>query len=397
MIERALFPLLSHHKDLIYLDQAATSQKPHAVIHELSHYYSYDNAPIYRSTYRLAEEATQKFEQARGVIARFIGADADELIFVSNATAGINFIAESWGRAHINAGDEIVLTELEHHANLLPWQRLVQEKGAVLKFIPVDVAGILHYELIDKVITSKTKLVSFLDVSNALGVSVDISPLVKAARAVGARILIDACQSVAHRRISVKDYDCDFLVFSSHKMCGPTGIGGLYIKKAVQPEVPPYQVGGGMVHEAQYHEVQYLKPPRCYEAGTPPVAQAVGLARACTFLEPYMIDGALHKHSNKLVRYALEKLEHIPHVKIIGPIEQLKQYATLFSFIHTAYHAHDVGAYLAHHTIAVRTGHYCAQPLAKKLGIDASVRVSFFGYNTVHEVDTLVACLEKLQ
>lgn len=396
MVKRDFFPLLSHYQDLIYFDNAATSQKPSMVINALSDFYTTLNAPIYRSIYPLAEQATQAFEDARRSIAQFIYAQEDEIVFVSNATAGINFIVDTWGQEHIGPGDEIVLTELEHHANLLPWQHLAQRKKAVLKFIPIDSQGNLQYDQLDIIMTKKTKIVSFLDVSNAIGVHVNVSKIVQAAKSVGARVLIDACQSVPHQSISVNEYGCDFLVFSGHKMCGPTGIGILYIKKSVQPEVPPYQFGGGMVFHASYQEARYLEAPRCYEAGTPPIAQAIGLAQACRFLEPLMHNNAILKHTTQLVKRTVEKLRNIPHIRFIGPIDELMKGSSLISFIHEKYHAHDVGAYLGARNICVRTGHYCAQPLAKKLGIDASIRASFYMYNIEDEVDRLAHALSSL-
>lgn len=396
MVKRDIFPLLYHYKDLIYLDNAATSQKPSTVINAMLDFYTMLNAPIYRSIYPLAEHATQAFEDARKVIAKFIQAQEDEIVFVSNATAGINFIVDTWGQAHIKKGDEIVLTELEHHANLLPWQRLAHQKGAVLKFIPIDHEGRLRYDQLDAIITKKTKIVSFLDVSNAIGVHVDVKKIVDRAQSVGARILIDACQSVPHQTVSVKNYDCDFLVFSGHKMCGPTGIGVLYIKRSLQAEVQPYQLGGGMVFHASFQESRYLDAPRGYEAGTPPIAQAIALAHACRFLEPFMQKNALLKHTTQLVRKTINSLKNVPHIRLIGPIAELEQSSSLVSFIHEKHHAHDVGAYLGAQKICVRTGHYCAQPLAQKLGIDTSIRVSFYLYNTQQDVDQLIQVLSRL-
>lgn len=389
------FPLLKNNK-LIYFDNAATTQKPQQVIDTLSDFYAQHNAPIKRGIYRLAEEATQLYEDARATVAQFIGAQPDEIVFTSGATESINFIATAWGTKHIKAGDEIVITELEHHSNLLPWQQLALQKGATLKYIPVTDEGQLDLGNLDSIITKKTKIVSFLNVSNAIGTHVDVSALVKAARAVGAKVLIDACQSVPHQKTDVKAYDCDFLAFAGHKVLAPTGIGVLYIKKDMQPEVPPYQFGGGMVFEVGQYESRWLEPPHCYEAGTPPVAQAIGLASAINYLTEHIDYAALRQHEAALCTRLIEGLQALPAIRILGPIEQLKKMGHLVSFTHKKHHFHDVAAFLDSRGICVRTGHYCAQPLARKLGIDGSIRASFYLYNSISEVDQLLEALAAL-
>jgi cysteine desulfurase / selenocysteine lyase len=390
------FPLLKNNK-IIYFDNAATSQLPKHVIDMLNDFYTNHNAPIKRGIYRLAEEATQMYEDARAIVAQFIGAQSDEIVFTSGATESINFIATGWGNQHIRAGDEIVITELEHHSNLLPWQQLALQKGATLKYISVRDEGTLDLSNLDAIITTKTKIVSFLDVSNAIGTHVDVAALTKAARAVGAKVLIDACQSVPHQKINVKEYDCDFLVFSGHKMLASTGIGVLYIKKDVQHEVPPYQFGGGMVFEVGEFKSRWLKPPHCYEAGTPPVAQAIGLAAAINYLTKYVDFTALKKHEAALCTRMIENLHKLPDISILGPIEQLKKMGHLVSFTHKKHHFHDVAAYLDSKGICVRAGHYCAQPLARKLGIDGSIRASFYLYNSISEVDEFLDVIGNLK
>ncbi len=326
------FPFFNFHKDLIYFDSAATSQKPQSVINALSDFYARYNAPIKRGLYTVAEEATERFEQARQTIADFINAQSDEIIFTSGATEGINFIAATWGRA-LKEGDEIVLTEVVHHSNLIPWQECAKRTGAVLKFIPVTHDGLLDLSNLDSIITNKTKLVTFLDVSNAIGTHLPVKLLVSRARAVGAKVLIDACQSAPHQKIDVKAYDCDFLVFSGHKMLGPTGIGVLFIKKAIQPEVPPYQFGGGMVFDASYQSCRFLEPPQSYEAGTPPIVQAIGLAAAVDYLKT--VDYSwLKAHEAALCARTIEGLKLLPGIRILGPQEQLKQEGHLVSFVH---------------------------------------------------------------
>jgi cysteine desulfurase/selenocysteine lyase len=393
---RSDFYFFKKHNDLIFFDNAATSQKPQCMIDALLYYYTNYNAPIKRSLYDLAEQATERFEQARTTIARFINAQPNEIIFTSGATESINFIAATWGVKNLKKGDEIVLTELEHHSNLIPWQECAKKTGTVLKFIPVGLDGLLDITNLDAIITKKTKLISFLDVSNVLGTHLPVDALVKRAQEVGAKVFVDACQSVPHQKVDVKKYGCDFLAFSGHKMLGPTGIGLLYIKKEIQHEVPPYQFGGGMIFQADYQETSFLKPPYCYEAGTPPIAQAIGLAAAVDYLNN--VDFAwLKQHEAALCSRLIEGLEKMPDIRILGPLDQLKKEGHLVSFVHKKYHFHDVAAYLNQKKICVRTGHYCAQPLASKLGIDGSIRASFYLYNTLEEVDRLLEALQELR
>jgi SufS family cysteine desulfurase len=389
------FPFFKKHKDLIYFDNAATTQKPQCVIDAINYFYAYQNAPIKRGLYSIAESATEAFEHARKVVADFINADSDEIIFTSGATEGINFIASTWAVQHIKKGDEIVITELEHHSNMLPWQRCAQQTGAILKYIPVTQEGNLDLLHLDSIITKKTKMVSFLDVSNAIGTHVDVDSIVLRAREVGAKVLIDACQSIPHTKIDVKKYGCDFMVFSGHKMLGPTGIGVLYIKKAIQEEVPPYRLGGGMVFEADYFSARLLKAPKCFEAGTGPIAQAIGLSAAIKYLNSLDFK-AIKSLEASLCAATIEGLQKIPYIRILGPLDQLKEKGHLVSFIHEKYHFHDIAAYLDQHSICVRTGHYCAQPLARKLGIDGSVRVSFYLYNTLSEVQRFLDVMQHL-
>lgn len=389
------FPLLQKYKHLIYFDNAATSQKPAYVLEKIQTFYAEHNAPIKRGLYELAEEATAQFEHARSVIASHINAQSDETIFTSGATESINFIASTWALTNLAQGDEIVLTELEHHSNLIPWQECAKKTGAIIKFIPATQDGLLNLDNLHAIITEKTKLVSFLDISNALGTHIPVKSLVDRAHKVGARVMIDACQSVPHQKIDVKEYDCDFLAFSGHKMLGPTGIGILYIKKEVQAEVPPYQFGGGMVFEAGYETTRFLKPPYCFEAGTPPVAQAIGLAAAVEYLNT--IDFTwLKKHEAELCSSLIEGLQKLSHIRVLGPLDQLKQEGHLVSFVHENYHFHDIAAYLDSKNICVRTGHYCAQPLARKIDIDGSIRASFYLYNTLEQIDKLLEALQKL-
>ena len=388
------FPLLKA-TNLIYFDNASTTHKPQHVIDAISSFYSTSYATVHRGIYKLSEQATTHFEQVRNDIANFLGAHSDEIIFTQGTTHGINFIATSWALKTFKANDEIVLTELEHHSNLIPWQQIAEQTGALLKFIPINAQGTLELENLSEIITKRTKLVSIVHVSNALGTHNDITTISKHARAVGARILLDAAQSVPHQKINLNSLDVDFLVFSGHKLLGPTGIGILYIKRAMQPEIPPYQFGGGMVFHANYYNATWLKSPQRYEAGTQPIAQVIGLGAALDYIKNNIDFDALTLHEAALCTRTIEGLQTIPGIRLLGPIQQLKQLGHIISFTLEGYHPHDIGAFLDAHNIAVRTGSYCAQPLAQKLGIDNSIRISFYAYNTLQEVDYFLEIMHK--
>lgn len=389
------FPLLAS-SDLIYFDNAATTHKPSQVIDAVSNFYSKDYAAVHRGIYTLSEHATILFEKVRTTIAQFLGAHSDEIIFTQGTTHGINFIATAWALKTLKTGDEIVLTELEHHANLIPWQQVSLQTGALIKYIPINPDGTLNLDNLSELITERTKLVSVIHSSNALGTLNPIELIRNAAHKVGARILIDAAQSVPHQKINLKSLNVDFLVFSGHKLLGPTGIGVLYIKRSVQHEVPPYQFGGGMVFHADYYQATWLKAPCRYEAGTPPTAQVIGLGAAIDYLNATINFEDLKRHEAQLCARVIKGLQEIPDIRILGPLNQLQQEGHLVSFVHNRHHHHDVGAFLDNHAIAVRTGHYCSQPLAQKLGIDGSIRISFYCYNTLEEVDYFLDCLKKL-
>lgn len=393
------FPLLQKQiqgQTLTYLDSAATSQKPQQVIDAELNFYTTHNANVHRAVYELGEEATKLYEQARAKVAHFIHAKhVSEIVFTRSTTESINLVASTWAQEHIFAGDEIVVSELEHHSNLIPWQQLAIKKGARLCFIPVDHGGTLNLTNLQAIITKKTKLVAIAQVSNAVGVYNAIKTITQVAKYVGAKVVIDAAQSVPHRLVNVQELGCDFLAFSGHKMLGPTGIGVLYIKKELHDQTPPYQFGGGMVFEAGIDTASFLSAPYKFEAGTPAIAQAVGLGVAIDYLTQYKPE-EIQAHSAHLCRHLIDGLLEISSVEILGDIDYMKKRGNLVSFVVKGYHPHDVAAYLSSLGICVRAGHHCAQPFAKRLGLDSSVRASFYGYNSVSDVDALLEALNKL-
>jgi len=394
---RAQFPFLTSKKEqkLIYFDNAATTQKPQSVIDALTDFYVSTNAPVHRGIYELSEQATTLYEGVRDKVARFVGAtDRSEIIFTSGATEGINFIADTWGAANLKPGDEIVLTQVEHHANLLPWQRLAKRTGATLKFIKFDTKTFLLEPPEKDFFSGKTKLVAITHSSNVFGhvwPEGSLELIIKHAHAVGAKVLLDSAQSVPHQSIDLQKLNPDFCVFSGHKMFAPTGVGVLFIKKELHDEIEPYRVGGSMVYEASLESATWKKSPHKFEAGTPPIAQVVGLGAAIDFFHEYVDFAALQKHESALCDAAIKGLSDIDGVKIYGT-----NASHLFSFTVDGIHAHDIAAMLSEQGIAVRAGHHCAQPLAKLLGLSASVRVSFSLYNTLEEVEVFVRRLKQI-
>ena len=389
------FPLLTSEK-IIYLDSASTTQKPQQVLDAVNKAYTEYNANPGRGIYDLAEQATQQYEDARMAVAQFINAQPKEIVFVRGATEGINFIATGWGRYHIKKNDRIVLSELEHHANLLPWQRVAKEVGAELVFISVLKDGMLDMDAAEKLINKKTKLVAVTHASNAIGTPVDIQAITRMAKKVGAKVLIDACQSAPREKLDVKKIGCDFLVFSGHKMLGPTGIGVLYIREDVQEKVQPLCLGGGAVREVSEQGYSLADAPQKFEAGTPSLAQAVGLHAAINYLTEQMPLDKIKKHDAALTSYAIDELQKMPHITLYGPLDQLRKSGHSVTFTVKNMHAHDVAAFLNQKKICVRAGHFCAQPLARKLGYDAAVRASFYCYTRMEDVEKLVDALTEL-
>jgi cysteine desulfurase/selenocysteine lyase len=380
---------------LVYLDSTATSQKPLAVIDAMDDFYRRSNANIHRGVHTLAEEATALYEQARVKIARFINApSAHQIIYTRNTTESINLVAYSWARANLKAGDLIILTEMEHHSNLVPWHMLQVERGIELDFIPVTEDGLLDLEAYKTLLARSPKLVSFTQMSNVLGTINPAAEIIRLAHEAGAVTLVDAAQSVPHFKVDVQALDADFLAFSAHKMCGPTGIGVLYGKMALLEAMPPFLGGGDMIKEVKLRSFRPNTLPYKFEAGTPAIAEAVGFGAAVEYLSAVGMD-AIAAHEHEITEYALERLEEVPGVKVFGPSAQHKGGVAAFTL--EGIHPHDVAQILDQDGIAVRAGHHCAQPLHEKFGIPASSRASFYLYNTRDEVDLLVNGIYKVK
>lgn len=392
---RREFPVL--HREvkghpLVYLDNAATSQKPRMVIDALTTYYTGYNANIHRGIHTLAEEATTAYEATREAAARFLGASSrEEIIFTRGTTEGVNLVAATWGRANLGKGDEILISTMEHHSNIVPWQLLCQETGAVLKVIPVNDKGELMMEAFADLLSERTKLVAIVHVSNALGTVNPVKKIAKMAHAMGAKVLVDGAQSTVHLHIDVRDIDCDFFVCSSHKMYGPTGVGILYGKKEWLEAMPVYQGGGEMIREVSFEKTTFNDLPYKYEAGTPNIADTIALKAAMDFMSSAGMD-KVRAHENSLLEYAGSQLQAIPGLKIIG---QAAEKTSVVSFIVEGLHPQDIGILLDNRGIAVRTGHHCTQPLMQRFGIPGTVRASFAMYNTHSEVDALADGLKK--
>lgn len=388
------FPILARtigDKPLVYLDNAASSQKPESVLQTMDDYYRRYNANVHRGVHRLSEEATAAYEQARLKVARFINAPSDkQIIFTRGTTEGINLVANTWGRANLGPGDEVLITEMEHHSNIVPWQMLRDQLGFTLRYIPITEGGELDLSRLDTLLTPATKLLSFMHVSNVLGTVNPVARLVEAARAVGAKVLLDAAQSVPHMPVDVQALDVDFMVFSSHKMCGPTGIGVLYGKRALLEAMPPWQGGGDMIREVRMSGSKWNTVPYKFEAGTPAVAEAIGLGAAVDYLDQVGMEW-VHEQEQALVEYAYARMSRIEGLRIIGPVQR----AGLIAFTLNDIHPHDLSAILDQEGVAVRAGHHCAMPLHDRLDIIATARASFYFYNTPEEIDQLCASLEK--
>jgi cysteine desulfurase/selenocysteine lyase len=392
---RRHFPALSREvkgKPLVYFDNAATTQKPQVVIDALVNYYSNYNANIHRGIHTLAEEATAAYEATRDTVQRFINAATrEQIIFTKGTTEGINLVAQTWGRQNIKAGDEIIISTMEHHSNIVPWHILCEEKGAVLKVIPVNENGEILFDEFKKLLNDKTKLVSIVHVSNVLGTINPVKQIIAEAHKAGAVVMVDGAQSSVHLDIDVQEMDCDFFAFSSHKVYGPTGVGVLYGKTHLLENMPVYQGGGEMIKEVCFDKVSYNDLPYKYEAGTPNIADTVAFKAALDFTKQTGKE-AIRQHENELLAYATDQLEEIPGLKIIG---KAKQKISVISFVVDKVHPQDLGILLDNKGIAVRTGHHCAQPLMDCFCIPGTTRASFAMYNTKEEVDALISGLHK--
>ncbi|MCZ2127361.1 MAG: cysteine desulfurase [Anaerolineales bacterium] len=393
------FPILEREtangKRVIYLDSTATSQKPTQVIEAMNDYYRRSNANIHRGVHTLAEEATALYEGARERIAKFINAAAPrEIIYTRNTTESINLVAYAWGRANLKAGDLVVLTEMEHHSNLVPWQMLQAERGIELEFISVTEDGLLDLESYKKLLERSPKLVSFAHMSNVLGTINPAQEIIRLAHEAGALALVDGAQSVPHLKVDAQALDADFYAFSAHKMCGPTGVGVLYGKSALLESMPPFLGGGDMIKEVKLRSFRPNSLPHKFEAGTPAIAEAVGLGAAVDYLTAVGMD-EIAAHEHEVTAYALERLEEIPGVKLFGPAANQK--GGVASFTLEGVHPHDVAQILDQDGIAVRAGHHCAQPLHEKFGIPATSRASFYLYSTKEEVDLLAQGVYKVK
>jgi cysteine desulfurase/selenocysteine lyase len=390
------FPILHRRlngKPLVYLDNAATTQKPRAVIDAVRRYYESDNANIHRGVHELSVRATEQFEGARTVVQRFLGAaEAREIIFTRGTTEAINLVAATYGRRHVGPGDEVIVSLMEHHSNIVPWQLLCEEKGAVLHVIPISDSGELLLEEFDRLLGPRTKLVSVVHVSNALGTVNPVGEIVRRAHRRGVPVLVDGAQAVPHLPVSVRELDCDFYAFSGHKVFGPTGIGVLYGKADLLRNMPPYQGGGDMITSVSFQGSSYKDIPHKFEAGTPHIAGAIGLAAAIEYVTGIGLN-AIAAYEGELLEYATQALSGIRGVRLIGTAEHK---ASVLSFVLDCAHPHDVGTILNEEGLAIRTGHHCAQPVMERYGIPATARASLAFYNTRADIDALVAGVHKV-
>jgi cysteine desulfurase/selenocysteine lyase len=391
------FPILRERvngRPLVWLDNAATTQKPQSVIDRLKYFYEHENSNVHRAAHELAARATDAYESAREKVRRFLNASSTrEIIFVRGATEGINLVAQSWGRRNIQKDDEVVITWLEHHANIVPWQMLCAEKGARLRVAPVDDSGQVLLDEYEKLLGPKTRMVALPQVSNALGVIPPVSEMIEAAHRYGAKVLLDGAQSVSHMRVDVQSLDCDFFVFSGHKVFAPTGIGVVYGKPEVLEHMPPWQGGGNMIQDVTFEKTLYQVPPQRFEAGTGNIADAVGLGAAVDYVDRAGMAN-ISRHEHGLLTYATESLLRIPGLHIIGTA---REKAGVLSFVLDGFRTEEIGDYLNRNGIAVRSGHHCAQPILRRFGLESTVRASLALYNTLEDIDTLTAALWNLK
>jgi cysteine desulfurase/selenocysteine lyase len=391
------FPILHqkiHGKPLVYLDSAASSQKPQAVIDAITRFYSEDYSNIHRAVHQLSERSTRQYEEGRIKVQRFMNAaDAREIIFLRGATEGINLVAQSYGRQRIGAGDEIIISALEHHSNIVPWQMLCEQTGAALRVIPISDDGEIVLDAFERLLNERTRFVSIAHISNALGTVIPIRKIIDRAHQHGVPVLVDGAQAAPHMRVDVQQLDCDFYVFSGHKLYGPTGIGVLYGRKSLLEDMPPYQGGGDMISSVTFEKTHYNALPYKFEAGTPNIEGVIGLSAAIEYLNSIGLDN-IAAYETELLAYATRKLSRVEGLRIIGTA---KEKAAVLSFVLDGVHPHDIGTVLDREGIAVRTGHHCAQPVMERFGIPATTRASLAFYNTREEIDALVAGIGKVK
>jgi cysteine desulfurase / selenocysteine lyase len=391
------FPILHHPvhgKPLVYLDNAATTQKPRAVIERIAHFYTHENANVHRGVHLLSERATDAYEQARETVRRFLRAtDRQEIVFVRGTTEAINLVASSYGGSCIGRGDEVLVTTMEHHSNIVPWQLLCEEKGARLRVVPMNDAGELRLDDFEALLSERTKIVAVVHVSNALGTVNPIADMVRIAHSRGVPVIVDGAQAVAHMRVDVQALDCDFYTFSGHKIFGPTGIGVLYGKAALLDAMPPYQGGGDMISSVTFERTLYNVLPYKFEAGTPNIAGAIGLAAALEYVENIGLD-RIAAYERELLAYGTDRLSQIRGLRLTGTA---KDKAGILAFVFENVHPHDVGTILDREGVAIRTGHHCCQPLMDRLGVPATARASLALYNTREEIDALALAIDQVR
>ncbi|GLV47856.1 cysteine desulfurase [Thermus sp. LT1-2-5] len=388
------FPLLTGKPDLVYLDSAATSQKPLRVLKALERYYREQNANVHRGAYRLSVEATEAYEEARRRLARFLNAEPQEIVFVRNTTEAMNLVAYAWGLRHLKEGDEILVTEMEHHAGLVPWHLVAGLTGAKVKAIPITEEGRLDLSALDRFLTERVKVVSLVHMSNVLGTINPVAEIARRAKEAGALVVVDGAQSAPHLPVDVKALGADFFALSGHKMLGPTGAGALWGRYEVLEGMMPFLGGGEMIREVYVDRSTYAPPPQRFEAGTPPIAEAIALGEAASYLMEVGME-RVFAHDRALLAYTLERLEEVPDLKVYGPKGEDR--GGVIPFTLGRLHAHDLATFLDQEGIAVRAGHHCAQPLHRKLGVPATARASFYLYNTKEDVDRLVEALLKIR
>jgi cysteine desulfurase / selenocysteine lyase len=388
------FPIFANNPGLVFLDSAASAQKPAAVIDRVSNFYRTDYANVHRGVYRLSTASSEQYENARVRVARYLNAAHEsEIIFVRGATEGINLVVQSWGAAFLKAGDEVLITELEHHANIVPWQLLRDRIGFTLKVAPIDATGGLDLAKLEAMITAKTKMVAVTQLANATGAMVPVESIAKMAHAKGAKFLVDGCQAAPRMKVDVRAIDCDFYAFSGHKTYGPTGIGVLYGKRELLQAMPPWQAGGDMILNVTFEKTTFQDPPARFEAGTPDISGAIGLATALDYIENLGLD-AIEAHEATLTEYGIAQLAQLPGVRLV-PAGQRR--FGILSFAVDGIHPHDVASILDQHKVAVRAGHHCAQPLMDKLDLAATTRASFGVYNDESDIDALVVAIKAAQ